>query len=322
MPRRYTFAPCGPGEIGAVITDLDLATIVEYDLEYLKRDWLKYKVVVIRNQHELTAEQFARLGEQWGGELELHTQQMNRSTNRVGHEESLGPKPTDHPAIHFIHHHRESPGVENYWHMDTSYLEYPPFVTAIHMLEKPEHGGDTLFADTNAIYENLHPILKEKAHGKTARHGGRLDKLNDRDLKELIAHPVIAVHPETGLYHLNVNPYFTLHVDGMEERQSFMLLRHMYDHNFPEFQYRHVWENGDVVIWDNRSVWHYASSDYWPNDRKIQRWLSFDTSKPQAFDMAPDILDDDNEKLKRRNSKYRGSIHRQRLFRTSFNGID
>lgn len=319
MPRRYTISPCGSGDLGAVITDLDLATILEYDLEYLKHDWLKYKVIVIKNQHDLTAEQFARLGEQWGGELEFHEQQLERGNNRVGHEEGLGIKSTGHPAIHAIHHNRESPAVENYWHMDTSYLEYPPFVTAIHMLEKPAHGGDTLFADTNAMYENMNSILKEKAQGKTARHGARLDKATPPE--KLVAHPLIMVHPETGLYHLNANPYFTLHVDGMEERQGFMLLRHMFDNNFPEFQYRHVWEQGDVLIWDNRSVWHYAVSDYWPKERKLQRWISFDTSRAQAFDMAPSMLDDSRDDIKRRNSKYRGQVQRLK-HRTGFNGID
>jgi len=319
MPRRYTLNPCGSGELGAVITDLDLATIVEYDLEYLKHDWLKYKVIIIKNQHELTAEQFARLGEQWEGEFELHEQQVERGKNHgVGHEERSGIESTGHPAIHAIHHHRESPAVENYWHVDTSYLEYPQFITAIHMLEKPDSGGVTMWANTNAMYENMNPILKEKAHGKTARHGARF---KETDPKELVSHPLIMVHPETGLYHLYANPYFTRYVDGMEEQQGFMLLRHMYDNNLPEFQYRHVWEKGDVAIWDNRSVWHYAVSDYWPKERKIQRWIKFDTSRPQAFDMAPNVLDSENGLLRRRNAKYRGQVERLKN-RTSFNGID
>jgi taurine dioxygenase len=30
----------------------------------------------------------------------------------------------------------------------------------------------------------------------------------------------------------------------------------------PKYEYRHKWRDGDMVIWDNRSVMHQANGDY------------------------------------------------------------
>ena len=40
-----------------------------------------------------------------------------------------------------------------------------------------------------------------------------------------------------------------------------MLLKHLAR---PDFAYRHRWEEGDVVIWDNRSTQHIAMADFGP----------------------------------------------------------
>jgi taurine dioxygenase len=34
----------------------------------------------------------------------------------------------------------------------------------------------------------------------------------------------------------------------------------------PRFQYRHKWEPGDLVLWDNRCLLHKANGDYDMNE--------------------------------------------------------
>ena len=71
------------------------------------------------------------------------------------------------------------------------------------------------------------------------------------------------MHPETGRRSLFVNPGFTRRIDGLSEPESRELLATLFDHILrPEFQVRHRWSPGDVVIWDNRSTAHYATYDY------------------------------------------------------------
>jgi taurine dioxygenase len=41
--------------------------------------------------------------------------------------------------------------------------------------------------------------------------------------------------------------------------------------DLPEYPCRFRWEKNSVAFWDNRSVQHYASSDYWPAKRVVER---------------------------------------------------
>ena len=36
-----------------------------------------------------------------------------------------------------------------------------------------------------------------------------------------------------------------------------------------KYQYRHVWRQGDIVIWDNRCTMHKANADYPEGERRL-----------------------------------------------------
>ena len=69
-----------------------------------------------------------------------------------------------------------------------------------------------------------------------------------------------------------VNPQFTVQIKGMNEFESRSLLTDLFDlAKIPEYQYRLHWENNTMVLWDNRSVLHYAIHDYYPQRRRMER---------------------------------------------------
>jgi len=85
-------------------------------------------------------------------------------------------------------------------------------------------------------------------------------------------HPVVRAHPETGRKTLFVNVVFTQHIVGMDPDESEALLDLLYRQAaYPEYQCRLRWEPGTVAFWDNRSTQHYASSDYFPKTRVMER---------------------------------------------------
>ena len=223
-----------------------------------------FKVLVFRDQTLSSAEHtgFARLF----GELEVHP--------------FIPPNP-DEPELVRFEKGAEIGGYENQWHHDVTWRECPSLGAVLRAVEVPSVGGDTLFCDMNAAYEGLDPVLREKIDGSVAvhdyirafGHNVPADKVDEmRALYPEVEHPVVRTHPETGKRCLFVNSIFTREILGLSPRESDEILRELCaEADYPEYQLRVRWEPGTVVFWDNRAVQHYASSDYWPQARVMER---------------------------------------------------
>jgi taurine dioxygenase len=163
------------------------------------------------------------------------------------------------------------------WHSDLSYDRVPARATLLHALELPDRGGDTRFANMYMAYETMPADLKRRITGLKAyfRYGGRNElsrgHLSDEDkATPPVVHPVVRLHPETGRPSVYVNPYHALSIVGMEKAESDALLDDVFEWcDRPEFQWRHRWQPGDTIIWENRSAVHTATMDYPRNQRRI-----------------------------------------------------
>ena len=171
------------------------------------------------------------------------------------------------------------------WHSDTTYLDEPPMASMLLAREVPPYGGDTLFASMYLAYEALSPGLRATLDGlvgvsssakadvtKTRedriRSGGR----DDARSEYVAEHPVVRTHPETGRRALFVNTAHTTRFAGWTEEESRPLLEFLFAHlTRPEFTCRFNWRRGSLAFWDNRATQHYASSDYWPARRVMDR---------------------------------------------------
>ena len=69
-----------------------------------------------------------------------------------------------------------------------------------------------------------------------------------------------------------MNRPFVSHIEGLEPEASRELLDRLCRRaDAPEHQCRFTWTPDAVAFWDNRAVQHYASSDYWPQRRTMER---------------------------------------------------
>jgi sulfonate dioxygenase len=99
------------------------------------------------------------------------------------------------------------------WHSDVSYEQQPPGTTFLYILDGPESGGDTLFANCAEAYNRLSPLFRERLHGLKAIHSG-IEQVNRSLAKGSIkrrepvanSHPIIRTHPVTGEKAIFVNP--------------------------------------------------------------------------------------------------------------------
>jgi len=162
-----------------------------------------------------------------------------------------------------------------YWHSDLCFEESPNMATILHAIEVPPEGGDTLFADLRQAYETLPETLKVRIEGKRAAHTFRKHYLEvmaagsprpplTKEQFEALAlnyHPIVRTHPETGRKSLFVNPGHTTEIEDMDQEESRELLDALFEHSLQsKFIYRHKWQAGDTVVWDNRRVMHNAET--------------------------------------------------------------
>jgi taurine dioxygenase len=83
-------------------------------------------------------------------------------------------------------------------------------------------------------------------------------------------HPLVRTHPETHRKSLYLNPNRMERIVGLEREESDRLLDELITHAIqPRYQYRHVWRQGDIVIWDNRCTMHKANADYPEGERRL-----------------------------------------------------
>jgi taurine dioxygenase len=259
---NITVSPLTPA-IGAEIGNVDLGQVTDQEIIDIRAALLKHKVVFFREQ---TLSQAQHIGLARGfGELEIHPATPSSQSN---------------PEVLHIAHGPESKGQENFWHSDVTWREKPSLGSILKAVKVPAVGGDTLFANMVLAYELLPENMKEAITGRVAIHdiarvfAKRLNK-SAEELRERyppVEHPIVRTHPETGESVLYVNTAFTSHIKDMDRDESAQLLRTLYlTAANPEIQCRFRWEKGALAFWDNRASQHFASSDYFPQVRKMER---------------------------------------------------
>ena len=124
------------------------------------------------------------------------------------------------------------------------------------------------------MFDACSPALQEMLRGLSAQHEGtplaRSKGLSEEDVR--CVHPIVGRHPETGRELLTVNACYVTRVDGWTVEESTPLLEQLYAlRERPEFTYRHRWQVGDLLIWDNRAVQHRVVGDTDGQARDLHR---------------------------------------------------
>lgn len=158
------------------------------------------------------------------------------------------------------------------WHSDYSYTDHPAAASMLYCDTRPPVGGDTMFANMVRAYETLSPVMRGIVDGLDAVYDisltagfGQRDPEKTAETRRLnppIAHPAVRVHPESGKRALYVSERVS-HFHGMTVEESQPLIDFLCRHaTRPDNVYRHQWQEGDLVCWDNRTVMHMALTDF------------------------------------------------------------
>jgi alpha-ketoglutarate-dependent taurine dioxygenase len=276
MPR-IEIVPCD-APVGAEIRGVDLAKGIE-DATFAEIDAAlsAHAVIFLRDQH-ITPEQQVAFSRRFG-EIEIN------SFNKYALKEN--------PAVLVVSNIKEDgkdigyADAGSHWHTDMSYTATPPRLTMLYAVEVPHKNGrplgDTWFASACAAYDDLPAAMKKKIEGKRAIHRFAA---KERGVKKPVAltveqiaknpdviHPVARRHPVTGRKALYVRKGECIGIEGMPEDEALPLIADLSDRiTRKEYIYRHQWRVGDLLMWDNALVQHWAPRDYeWPDRRLMLR---------------------------------------------------
>jgi taurine dioxygenase len=156
---------------------------------------------------------------------------------------------------------------EAVWHTDMSYLDTPPIASALYALEIPPAGGNTSFCSMYAIYDALPAELKCRIADLKIKHDGTYNSggfvrqgvtpSDDPRTSPGAIHPLVCKHPDTGRQMLYLGRRRNAYLMGLDLAESEALLDELWNYVAkPEFAWEHVWQVGDLVIWDNRCTMH------------------------------------------------------------------
>ena len=258
------------GRIGAEIRgiklsgELDVATV-----EAIQQALVQYKVIFFREQTHLddqSQEAFAHL---------------------------LG-EPIAHPTVpvrdgtRFLMELDGTRGQRaNSWHTDVTFVDAYPKASILRSVLAPASGGDTVWANTAAAYNDLSVELRALADHLLAVHSNEYDyaaRKPDVAVEKLeeyrkvftstvyeTEHPVVRVHPVSGEKTLLLG-HFVKRLKGYSQAESAQLFNLLQGHvTRLENTVRWRWNTGDVAIWDNRATQHYAVDDYGTQERIVRR---------------------------------------------------
>ena len=260
--------------LGAEISGIDLSrSIAQDDVDAIESVWRERLVVVFHGQKLSDPELIAfskRFGEldppganPYGEPFLKEFPELNVISNVVENGKPIGGL-GDGEAV---------------WHADMTYVDVPPKAAMLHSLEIPPTGGNTHFANMFAAYESLPADLKKAVAGKIAVHDGSRNSAGQlrkgyrevTDVRETVGahHPLVRTEPKTGRKALFLGRRPNAYVLGLDVAESDALLDALWAHaTTPEFAMCHIWQVGDVLMWNNLSVLH-RRDPFDPNARRI-----------------------------------------------------
>ena len=247
------------GSIGASIEGVDLNLPLDAAaFATLKRAFLDHCTLVFRGQHITPANQVA-FAKCWGEPVV-----------------TAMLKPLDGcPEVVQITKIPKATASTEAWHYDAPFTPVPPKISILSAVTVP-HGGDTMWCNQYLAYERLSATMRRLLDDLHVRFRGmRLARMLGVDEKDVpcAVHPLVRTHPETGRKALYIAHKDNLQeIEGMTREESEPLLDFLYRHSTaPDNLYRHMWQVGDVVMWDNRCTMHYAVHDYGDEERVLNR---------------------------------------------------
>lgn len=261
--------------IGAEVTGVDLRDAFDKStVDEIYQAWLDHLVLIFRDQSLSKDEQVA-FANQFGDVGIRATPKDVQNEVANGYDGS----------IMLVTNQRDEKGNyigslqdgEMWFHHDMSYRPEPHKATLLHALKLPSTGGNTKFANQYLAYENIPDDIKERIRGRKvlqAYNFTMLEKVNLEEGLDDIQHqwqPIFIKHPETGKTALYVSRLISAMIEDLPREESDSILGQLIEiAEDRAIVYEHVWQPGDLAMWDNRCSTH-ARTDFPAEEARLLR---------------------------------------------------
>lgn len=278
--------------LGATVTDVDLAGLDDESWAEIHSAFLEYGVLVFPGQN-LDDEAQGAFGHRFGDIEQLSPRQTGASIYVSNQKQDGSVAGPDEPGYQIL---RGNEG----WHTDSTYMPLASKAAMLSAITLPPDGGETEFADMRAAWDDLDAATQKRLDDLSAYHSlyysqsragytHKTDNLYGFHDKGAPLRPIIKTHPETGRKSI----YTGRHAYGIPEmsaEESETLLSELLANACePPRIYKHSWQVGDTVVWDNRCLMHRAR----PYDTDHPRVLRGTRIAGEAeTELAPVFADD------------------------------
>src|ERR1700733_1511461 len=244
------------------------------------------EIVGLDLSDDLADAEFRRIEQAWfGASLLVFRDLVMTPDHHIGFTRRFGPlhimtplhyNLPDHPEVMVLTNLEEGGkplGIRRAgmgWHSDGEDKRLPNAGSFLYAHRIPAEGGDTLFADMYAAYDELPDETKRCIAGRRARfsradmhhvhypHEPALTEQQKRDRPDVF-HPLVRTHPRSGRKALYIGRW-ARDVEGMDPDEGRALIEQLFAYASSErFVYCHKWRVHDAVLWDNRCMLHCAT---------------------------------------------------------------
>jgi taurine dioxygenase len=275
---------------GAKIEDVSLSNLSDKDFDAIKHAWHTHHGLVAFPRVNVSDDDLLAFSKRLG-ELDSPPNQENGRQS-----------PEGYPDMYVVSNVKDGAGKpigalgdgEAVWHTDMSYESKPPLASMLTAREIPSVGGDTWFCDMIGIYEDLPTELKKQIQTALVKHDGTYNSggylragvtaSDDPRTAAGTLHPAVTLIPEIRAAALYLGRRRMAYVAGKDLDDSELLLNALWTQvEKSQRVYKHQWQIGDLVLWDNRCTMHRR--DAFPSDQRriMHRTQVKSVTKPLAF---------------------------------------
>ncbi len=277
-------------EFGAAVTGVHLGKLDDAGFAAIKQVWHAHRGLIAFPKAQLSDEDLLAFSRRIG-QLDLPPNQERGRQSADGY-----------PEIYVVSNVKDDSGQpigalgdgEAVWHTDMSYEVNPPLASMLTAREIPASGGSTWFCDMIGAYADMPDTLKQRIaklkikHDGTYNSGGLLragvTPTDDPVTAPGTLHPAVIRIPEINELALYLGRRRMSYASGLSLADSEVLLDELWQFPVaPHRIYKHNWQIGDLVVWDNRTTMHRRDAFPAEERRRMHRTQIKGEAAPPAF---------------------------------------